>query len=208
MGWETEKRALKEELCKILVRIGALKFGAFTLPSGHMSPYNINLRIVPSFPEVFAKICSIYNNLIEQEVGLASFERIAGIPVSGVPYASCLSSSLKKPLVLVRKEQELDGRQRRIEGVVMPGDRVVPIDDIVATGRNLLSTVRGLRGEGAVVEKAVVLIDREEGGVERLKKENVKVYSLMTVREAARILYRLNMLLKEEYAAIFTRRKK
>ena len=208
MGWKNEKKALKEELCRILVRIGALKFGTFTLPSGHLSPYNINLRIVPSFPEVFARICSIYNSLIEQEIGVASFERIAGIPVSGIPYASCLSLSLKKPLVLVRKEENLDGRHRRTEGIIKPGDRVVPIDDIVATGGNLLSTVRGLRGEGAVVEKAVVLMDREEGGVERLKKEGVKVCSLMTIREAAKTLYRLNVLSKEEYDAIFAKRKK
>ena len=122
MDWETEKKTLKEELCRILVRIGALKFGTFTLPSGHLSPYNINLRIVPSFPEVLAKVCSIYSSLIEQEIGIISFERIAGIPISGIPYASYLSLSLKKPLVLVRKEENLDGRQRRIEGILKPGE--------------------------------------------------------------------------------------
>lgn len=208
MDWEIEKKGLKEDLCKILVRVGALKFGTFTLTNGHLSPYYINLRIVPSFPDVFVKICSIYSRLIEKEVGIASFKRFAGIPLSAIPYASCLSFNLKKPLVLVRKEVKEIGRERRIEGILMPGDRVLPVDDIITTGGNLSSTVKALRGEGAVVEKAVVLVDREEGGVEKLRNEGVTVYSLMSVAEAAETLYELNVLSKEEYDAILLQRKK
>lgn len=208
LDWGSEKKVLKEDLCRILVRIGALKFGTFTLADGHLSPYFINLRIVPSFPDVFRRICSIYSRIIEEEIGVASFERFAGIPLSAIPYASCLSFTLKKPLVLVRKEEKLDGRQRRIEGILRPGDRVLPIDDIITTGGNLSSTVKVLRGEGAVVEKAAVLVDREEGGVEKLGKEGVSVYSLMSIAEAAETLYRLNALSKEEYDAILLQRKK
>lgn len=207
MGWEIEKKGLKEDLCKILVKVGALKFGTFTLPSGHLSPYYINLRIVPSFPEVFVKICSIYSRLVKEEVGATSFERFVGIPLSAIPFASCLSLALKKPLVLVRKEVRENGRQRRIEGVLRPGDRVLPIDDIITTGGNLTSTVRALRGEGAVVEKAVVLVNREEGGVEKLRNEGVEVYSLMTITEAAETLYGLGVLSDEEHDAILLQRK-
>ncbi|MFB0543925.1 MAG: orotate phosphoribosyltransferase [Candidatus Bathyarchaeia archaeon] len=208
MSWEVEKENLKGEFSRILVKIGALKFGTFTLASGRLSPYYIDLRIIPSFPEVFKKICSIYTRLIEEEMGLDSFERIAGIPISAIPYASCVSLSHRKPLVLVRKEVKEHGRQRRVEGILMPGDRVLPIDDVITTGGSLTSTVKALRHEGAVVEEALVLVDREEGGIESLRREGVKVYYLTTVTEAAKVLYGLDIIMEEEYEAILLQTKK
>ena len=55
----TEKEDAKTGLCRILHKIGALKFGAFKLTSGKVSPYYIDLRIVPSFPDAFQRIAEI-----------------------------------------------------------------------------------------------------------------------------------------------------
>lgn len=207
MEWKDEKEALKEELCRILVRIGALKFGMFTLSTGHLSPYYIDLRLIPSFPDVFLRISSIYARIIEKDIGTDSFERIAGIPISAIPYASVICLNLQKPLILVRREPT-DGRHRSVEGILKPGDRVLPVDDVITTGGNLSSTTKVLRHEGAVVEKAVVLVDREEKGIDKLKSEGVEVYRLMTISEAAKILYGLSMLSTDQYKAIQLQIKK
>ena len=47
----------KVEMAKILTNIDALKFGLFKLTNGKISPYYIDLRIVPSFPDAFRDIC-------------------------------------------------------------------------------------------------------------------------------------------------------
>ena len=47
----------KAEMAKILMKIDALKFGVFKLTSGKASPYYIDLRVVPSFPDAFTQIC-------------------------------------------------------------------------------------------------------------------------------------------------------
>ena len=86
----TEKKDLtkKNEMAKILYNIDALKFGVFKLTSGKASPYYIDLRVVPSFPDAFRQICDFYGESITREVGLKNFDRIAGIPLAGIPFAS------------------------------------------------------------------------------------------------------------------------
>ena len=85
---------MKTELSKILNRIDALKFGAFKLTSGEISPYYLDLRIVPSFPDAFRRICDLYLELIKSDVGIDGFDRIAGIPTAGISFASIISYNL------------------------------------------------------------------------------------------------------------------
>ena len=117
MTVEKEFETMKTEFCKILNRIGAIEFGIFKLTSGKTSPYYIDLRIVPSFPDAFRKVCDLYIKLIKKEIGSQNFERVAGIPTAGISFASVVAYHFKKPFFYVRKEVKLHGRQRRIEGI-------------------------------------------------------------------------------------------
>ncbi|MEM2739187.1 MAG: orotate phosphoribosyltransferase [Candidatus Bathyarchaeia archaeon] len=199
MSWRNEAILY---LCNMLVRLGALQFGMFKLTSGKISPYYIDLRIVPSFPSVFRRVCDFYVKLLEEEVGVDSFDRIAGIPTAGIPFASITAFLLDKPLLYVRKEERVHGRERRIEGVVKPGDRVVVLDDLITTGKSIVSAVRVLRGEGVVVEDAAVLIDRMEGGRERLGEDGVKLYSVASILDIAEGLSHSGVITGEQYRAI------
>jgi len=189
-------------LCNMLVRLGALQFGMFKLTSGRISPYYIDLRIVPSFPSVFKKVCDFYVKLLEEEVGVDNFDRVAGIPTAGIPFASIVAYLLDKPLLYVRKEERVHGRERRIEGVVKPGDRVVVLDDLITTGKSILNAVKALRGEGVVAEDAVVLIDRMEGGREKLEEDGVKLHSIASILDIAKTLINSGVITDEQYRAI------
>jgi orotate phosphoribosyltransferase len=61
----------------------------------------------------------------------------------------------------------LHGRERKIEGILMPGNRVLLVDDLITTGLSLKKAATAIRAEGGVVTDALVLLDREEGGKER-----------------------------------------
>lgn len=200
--------AVKLEICKILNKISALKFGAFKLASGKISPYYIDLRVVPSFPDAFQKICNFYIEFIENEVGTKNFERIAGIPVAGLPFASLIAYNLKKPFLYVRKGVALHGRQRRIEGILTPGDRVLLVDDLVTTGLSLKRTAKAIASEGGVVTDAVVLLDREEGGMERLEKSGVELHALLKVSEVAYRLHEMGTIDEERLKTILKQTKK
>ncbi len=204
MSFEREK----VELCRLLHRIGAIKFGTFKLTSGRTSPYYIDLRIVPSFPDAFQRVCNLYVKLAEQELGAGSFDRIAGIPTAGIPFASIIAYHMKKPFLYIRPRAKLHGRERRIEGIIMPGNRVLLVDDLITTGLSLTRAAKAIRAEGGVVSDALVLLDREESGEERLKKDNIKLHYLLTAREAATKLYELGVIEEDQFKTIVKQTRK
>ena len=182
---------MKVEICKILDRTGAFKFGAFRLTSGKMSPYYIDLRIVPSFPDAFREVCTVYADFIKNRVGTKSFDRVAGIPVAGIPFAALIAYLLRKPFLYIRKGVRRHGRERRIEGVIAPGDRVLLVDDLVTTGLSLQNAAKTIVAEGGLVTDSAVLLDRQEGGTERLGKSGIRVHALLSIAEIANTLREL-----------------
>jgi orotate phosphoribosyltransferase len=184
-----------------------VKFGAFKLTSGRVSPYYIDLRIVPSFPEAFQRVCDLYIKLLEKDLGVKNFDRIAGIPTAGMPFASVISYHLKKPFLYIRPKAKLHGRERRIEGILMPGDSVLLVDDLITTGLSLRKAAKAIQAEGGVVTDAVVMLEREEGGKERLIKDNIKLHYLLTAREAATKLHELGALEDDQLKTILKQTK-
>jgi orotate phosphoribosyltransferase len=203
-----ENKATKTEICKILNRIGALQFGAFKLTSGKISPYYIDLRIIPSFPDAFKKTCRFYADFIEGEVGVQNFDRLAGIPVAGIPFTSLIAHGLEKPLIYIRRGVPLHGRQKRIEGVLAPGDRVLLVDDLITTGLSLRRTAKAIAAEGGVVTDAIVLLDREEGGKAELEKDGIRLHALLNITDVANSLYEMGTIDKDQLKTILKQVKK
>lgn len=208
MSLGKEKEAMKTELCRVLNKIGALKFGTFKLTSGRVSPYYIDLRIVPSFPDAFQRVCNLYVDLIKGDVGTDNFDRIAGIPTAGIPFSSLLAYHLKKPFLYIRPHMRPHGRERRVEGIMMPGDRVLLIDDLITTALSMRKAVETIRAEGGLVTDAAVLIDREEGGKERLAGDNVRLHYLLEASEAADKLHEIGVITEDQLKTILKQVKK
>jgi orotate phosphoribosyltransferase len=206
----TEKtdQTRKIEIAKILHNIDALKFGVFKLTSGKPSPYYIDLRVVPSFPDAFQQICDFYRQYITAQIGTENFDRIAGVPLAGIPFASQIAYNLKKPFLYVRKGMRHHGRQRRVEGILVSGDRVLLVDDLVTTGLNLKNAAEAIRAEGGVVKEAVALLDREEGGKKELAENGIKVHTLLIISEVANTLYDIGAIDEESLKTILKQIKK
>jgi orotate phosphoribosyltransferase len=205
---ESDLQTKKAEMAKILIKIDALKFGVFKLTSGKNSPYYIDLRIVPSFPDAFTEICDFYAQQIKTQIGTKNFDRIAGVPIAGMPFASQIAYNLKKPFLYVRKGIRRHGRQRRVEGILVSGDRVLLVDDLVTTGLSLRKAADAIRAEGGVVDTAVAFLDREEGGKEKLGKQGIKLCALMDISEIAKILFETDAIDEESYKTIVKQIKK
>ena len=163
---------------------------------------------MPSFPDAYREICDFYSEYITSQVGLKNFDRIAGVPLAGIPFASQTAYNLKKPFLYVRKGTRRHGRQRRVEGILVSGDRVLLVDDLVTTGLNLKKAAEAIRAEGGVVKEAVTLLDREEGGKEKLEKSGIKIHTLLKMSEVANTLYEIGAIDEESLKTILKQIKK
>ncbi|HEX8299628.1 MAG TPA: phosphoribosyltransferase family protein, partial [Rubricoccaceae bacterium] len=77
-------------------------------------------------------------------------DAIAGTATAGIPHAALVADRLGLPLCYVRASAKDHGRQNRIEGRVLPGQRVILVEDLVSTGGSVLSAAAALREAGAV----------------------------------------------------------
>lgn len=204
----TAQERKKNEMATILSNINALEFGIFRLTNRKVSPYYIDLRIIPSFPDVFKDICDFYADTIGRKIGIKNFDRIAGIPVAGIPFASQIAYNLRKPFLYVLKEAKLHGRERRVEGILVSGDKVLLLDDLVTTGLSIKKAAESIRAEGGVTTDAVTFLDREEGGTELLEKIGIRLHPLLKISEVATVLYEMGTLDEEGFKTIMKQIKK
>lgn len=188
-------------LAKALLGMGALRFGNFTLPNGIQSHYDIDLRLVPSFPETYTTVLAAYVELVEG-VGTANFDAISGVATAGLTISSPLAIMLKKPMMYVRKEGEGRGAGRLVEGTSAPGSRVLIIDDLVSSGTSMVSAARALRKSGYRVTDAAVLVDRLEGGKDNLAAIGVSLRPYSTIHDLLEALQRARVVKKGQVSTI------
>jgi orotate phosphoribosyltransferase len=201
MAWKG-RQTLIDELASVLVKVGALQVGTFTLSSGKLSSYYVDLRAVPSYPGAYRYVIDAYIALIRNDIGLDKFDAVAGIPTAGLAFSSPVALQLQKPMIYVRKEEKDYGRKRRIEGSIKPGDRVLVMDDLVTTGHSILSGIDAIRAEGGEVKHVAVLIDRLEGAKANLKKAGVKLCPLTDIVELMKTLHAKDEISDDQMKAI------
>ena len=94
-----------------------------------------------------------------------------------------LSSVTGLPVFFVRKQPKKYGTEQICEGGDVAGRRLLIIEDVVTTGGQMVLSAQDLRAEGAVVEHAVCVIDREGGGADVTAAEGITLHALFTMRD-------------------------
>jgi orotate phosphoribosyltransferase len=188
-------------LAEALFRIGALRFGKSTLPSGKATSYFLDLRIVPSDPEAY-RLAIEAHRAMAMSIGEGKFDAVAGVGIAGVTLSSTLAYLLKKPMLCVADEQTARGFSSPVEGAVHPGWRALVVDDVVSTGASISSAVEALRKAGCVVKDALVLVDRQEGGKANIAAAGVRLSSFVDVGTLVEILFEGKRITKANYEAV------
>jgi len=157
---------------------GALKVGSFTLSSGKKSSYYVDKYLFETSPGILKKISEEMIFRIERE-----FDIIAGPEMGAIPLITALSLKTEKPFLIVRKKDKDYGTKSKIEGNLKEGDKVLFVEDVTTTGESLLKAIRTVEEAGGVITEVLIVVDREEGAVERIEKLGYDVKILLRMRE-------------------------
>jgi orotate phosphoribosyltransferase len=176
---------LKRNLIRVLTE-RSLKVGDFTLASGRRSKYYVDARLTTMSAIGMDLIGQLGLQLIRERHW--SVDVIGGLTLGADPvaYAIALASRRSLPTLdafTVRKEAKDHGTGRLIEGCFEPGNRVVVVEDTFTTGASALKAVAAVRSAGGVVTGVLGVVDREEGGLDAIRKSGIEAGALVTIRE-------------------------
>ncbi|HEX9131222.1 MAG TPA: phosphoribosyltransferase family protein [Ktedonobacteraceae bacterium] len=171
-------------LAQTLFDLGGVQFGNFTVSeSAVSSPVFVNPKVLISNPTALR----VASKLMQQEINLAQslrrarvhpFAVVAGVPVGGLLLASAYSLETNIPLIYARIRPEGTGK-RGIEGRYNVGDTALIIDDLITRGSSILETAQLLEENGLRVKDVIVLVDREHGATERLRRRGYNLISIL-----------------------------
>jgi orotate phosphoribosyltransferase len=152
--------------------------GSFVLRSGRTADHYFDKYRFESDPVLLADIVHALVPLVPEGT-----EGVAGLELGGVPLATMLSSVTGLPAFFVRKEPKKYGTERVCEGGEIAGRRLLIIEDVVTTGGQIVLSAQDLRAEGALVEHAVCVIDRDGGAADVVGAEGIALHALFTMRD-------------------------
>lgn len=156
----------QEALAVALFDFDAIKFGSFRLklheknPGAPLSPYYVDLRVLPRHPGWLKVTAEIFAKLAEHA---QLYDSCLGIPDAANPLATAFALETGTPQIYMRKAEKTG---HGIGGLFMtpfaPGERVLLIDDLVTKADSKLETIAVLKEAGLEVSDVVVLVDREQ----------------------------------------------
>lgn len=184
------------KIAEVLINRKLLLVGNFVLASGKVSPYYLDLKKLPSYPE----FRDIIKEAIERVKNL-DFDIVIGVATGGIPIASFIACELGKPVGYVRLDKKGYGTNVSIEADVY-GKKILLVDDVATTGSSLERAIIELNRENGKVLYALVVIDRQEGAKKKIEELGVKFLSLYNISEILNHLIENNMIKSEDIKAI------
>ena len=127
----------------------------FTWASGIKSPIYTDNRITLSYPETRT---IIENGFVETiKAHYSEVEVIAGTATAGIPHGAIIADKMNLPFAYIRSKPKDHGAGNQIEGRVLPGQKMVIIEDLISTGGSVLDAAAAAIREGAEVLGVVAI---------------------------------------------------
>jgi len=153
----------------------------FKLASGKMSQYYVNCK--PTVLDPYGM--NLVGHLVFEKLDHEVITAVGGLTFGADPIAvatSFVSGLKKQPMnaFSVRKQQKDHGMIRWIEGDIQAGSHVAILEDVATTGGSTIKAIERVRSEGLVVSQVVVLVDRQEGGLDNIRNVVDNVDAIVT----------------------------
>lgn len=171
---------MKKQIARALLSIQAVIFRPhepFTWASGIKSPIYCDNRLTLTAPDVRTQIEEGLAQTIRENY--PDVEVLMGTSTAGIAHAAIVGHLMHLPMGYVRSGAKDHGRKNQIEGRLLPGQKVVVVEDLISTAGSAIEVVNVLREAGAdVLGIASIFTYGMQKGLNRLKEANVKNVSL------------------------------
>jgi orotate phosphoribosyltransferase len=183
-GWERiTAMTYKEELTALLCQ-KSFQYSPepkFKLVSGRLSRFYVNCKPTTLSPRGMF----LTGHLVFEAIKTRDVRGVGGLTFGADPIAvaTAFASELNQQPIQafsIRKTRKDHGIIRWLEGDVQPGERVAIIDDVATTGGSTIKAIQRAREEGLEVVQAVILVDREEGGLANIREHVADVTAIIT----------------------------
>lgn len=181
----------RQELLELL-RQKSVFHGDFTLASGAKSKYYVDCRLTTLDARGAWLIGQVMRSLLrraEKEKNL-HLDSVGGLTMGADPvalatgmYSSFAGDAEPFRIFCVRKEPKGHGKTKQIEGNFKPGDTVAVIEDVVTSGNSAITAVNAVIKEGGKVGLVAALVDRQEGGRERIEAMGIPLLAIFQREE-------------------------
>lgn len=152
--------------------------GEFVLRSETTSSVYFDKYRLEANPTLLLRIARRMNIIIPNNP-----EVLCGLEMGGIPLVTVLSQIRGIPAAFIRKEAKSYGTCQYAEGADLTDKILLIVEDIVSSGGAILDAVTKMRNDGYTVDHAICIIDREMGGKEKLKDNNIILSSVFIMSE-------------------------
>jgi orotate phosphoribosyltransferase len=155
-----DKETVAEQTARMYLDTGAVRFmddKPFIFTSGWASPVYNDSRWLISFPDVRSKIMDFMVASIKRDIGQDKIDAVAGGETAGIAFAAWVAERLNLPMQYVRKKAKGFGRGAQIEGQLIPGQRVLLVEDLATDGRSKVNFVNAIREAGGKCDHCFVI---------------------------------------------------
>jgi orotate phosphoribosyltransferase len=172
-----------------LTRGKSVSYGDFILASGARSNYYIDCRLTTLDGRGAWLVGQVMHHLIREQAAAMGLkiDAVGGLTMGADPISLAVAMRSaylgESPLLrafVVRKAPKTHGQTKLIEGNFRQGDTVVVIEDVTTTGESALKAVTAVQNEGGTVAFVAVLVDRQQGGRERIEQQGLKMVAAFT----------------------------
>ena len=173
-----------------LLRAKSVFRGDFTLSSGAKSSYYVDCKLTTLDARGACLCGELLHQLIRNEQKGSRLDAVGGLTMGADPLAlaiAMVSHRAGDEEVLhafsVRKTPKGHGQTKLIEGNFKKGHRVVVLDDVITRGESTIAAIDAIEKEGGEIAFVVALVDRQEGGRQKIERRGYKVAALFTRAE-------------------------
>ena len=160
-------------LIEIAEKSGAFKTGDFLLSSGRRSNVYFDGRIISLIPESL--------EIISRKANILAGPTLGSDPIIGGVLMKAQENSIQLQGAIVRKAAKEHGTGKQIEGLIQANDKVLIVDDTCTTGKSVLLAAKAVENHGCSVVGIICVVDRDEGGRQKIEKSGYNFSSLLKV---------------------------